>query len=63
MKFIKWNNINNAIERVDACRTKDGKLLLVELEDLNPYLSLLDLDEDTRKKFVNDLIEVIKVGY
>jgi len=29
------------------------------LEDLNPYLSLLELDEYTRDNFVNDLIKVI----
>ena len=39
-KFIEWNDIKHGIQRVDACRTKTGKLLLVELEDLNPFLSL-----------------------
>ena len=39
-KFIEWNDIKYGIQRVDACRTKTGKLLLVELEDLNPFLSL-----------------------
>jgi len=58
-KFIEWNDIEKGIQRVDACRTNDGKLLLVELEDLNPYLSLLELDEYTRDNFVNDLIKVI----
>lgn len=55
-KFIKWNKIKNGIQRVDACRTQDGKLLLVELEDLNPYLSILELDENTGEKFIIDLI-------
>ena len=55
-KFIKWNKIKNGIQRVDACRTQDGKLLLVEIEDLNPYLSILELDENTREKFIVDLI-------
>ena len=39
-RFIEWNSIRNGIQRVDACRTKDGRLLLVELEDLTPYLSI-----------------------
>lgn len=39
-KFIDWNDLGHGIQRVDACRTQDGDLLLVELEDLNPYLSL-----------------------
>ena len=55
-KFIDWNDIENGIQRVDACRTQDGKLLLVELEDLNPYLSILELDCETREKFLNDFI-------
>lgn len=58
-KFIRWNNIENGIQRVDACRTQDGELLLVELEDLNPYLSILEIDEKTRKKFLNDFISVL----
>ncbi|MEV0534465.1 hypothetical protein [Kitasatospora sp. NPDC050463] len=39
-RFIEWNTLDHGIQRVDACRTRDGDLLLVELEDLNPYLSL-----------------------
>ncbi len=54
-KFIDWNDIRHGIQRVDACRTRDGGLLLVEMEDLNPYLSLLQTEEDTRKKFLSDL--------
>lgn len=59
-KFIKWNCIENGIQRVDACRTKEGELLLVELEDLNPYLSVLELDEKTRSDFMNHLITALK---
>lgn len=53
--FIEWNNINHGIQRVDACRDNNGKLLLVELEDLNPYLSLLDISPNLRDKFVKKL--------
>ena len=59
-RFIEWNSIKKGIQRVDACRTKDGKLLLVELEDLNPYLSLLEVNEETRDRFMHDLIDAIK---
>jgi hypothetical protein len=45
---------------VDACRTRDGRLLLIELEDLNPYLSLLELDEKTRETFVANMVNVLK---
>ncbi|MCX4997509.1 hypothetical protein [Streptomyces longwoodensis] len=51
-RFIDWNGLRHGIQRVDACRAPDGGLLLVELEDLNPYLSLDALDEDRREAFV-----------
>ncbi|ACZ88342.1 hypothetical protein [Streptosporangium roseum] len=51
-RFVDWNDIDHGIQRVDACRTPDGELLLVELEDLNPYLSLDLLDEEVRDSFV-----------
>ena len=55
-RFVEWNNLSWGIQRVDACRTRDGRLLLVELEDLNPYLSLMELDEHVREHFVRTLI-------
>ena len=54
-KFIEWNDIKYGIQRVDACRTKTGKLLLVELEDLNPFLSLQSTSVETQKRFLTDL--------
>ncbi|AHV96018.1 hypothetical protein [Paenibacillus sabinae] len=54
-RFIEWNRLDFGIQRVDACRTKQGELLLVELEDLNPYLSLLELTPDIRERFVERL--------
>lgn len=51
-RFIDWNAIDHGIQRVDACRAPGGELLLVELEDLNPYLSLDALDDDGRDAFV-----------
>ncbi|PPS80543.1 hypothetical protein [Streptomyces sp. MH60] len=54
-RFIEWNGIDHGIQRVDACRAPGGELLLVELEDLNPYLSLDALDEPVRDAFVTAL--------
>ncbi|WP_333778274.1 hypothetical protein [Streptomyces sp. IBSBF 3136] len=54
-RFIDWNALGHGIQRVDACRTRDGGLLLVELEDLNPYLSLDALPEEDRDAFVTAL--------
>ncbi|MFZ3596848.1 hypothetical protein [Streptomyces sp. BH104] len=51
--FVEWNTLPHGIQRVDACRAPDGRLLLVELEDLNPYLSLDLVDEATREAFVS----------
>ncbi|MBA4863617.1 hypothetical protein H1V43_19955 [Streptomyces sp. PSKA54] len=51
-RFIGWNTIDHGIQRVDACRTQEGELLLVELEDLNPYLSLDLVADRTREAFV-----------
>ncbi|MFG2359543.1 hypothetical protein [Streptomyces sp. NPDC048521] len=50
-RFVDWNDLGHGIQRVDACRTPDGELLLVELEDLNPYLSLEALPEEARDAF------------
>lgn len=54
-RFIEWNNLDWGIQRVDACRVEEGKLLLVELEDLNPYLSLLELSSETRHTFIETM--------
>ncbi|MFT2689959.1 hypothetical protein [Clavibacter zhangzhiyongii] len=55
-RFVDWNDVEHGIQRVDACRTRDGELLLVELEDLNPYLSLDRIGEDAREAFVASVI-------
>lgn len=39
-------------QRIDACRDERGNLLLVELEDLNPYLSVLELSSELKDKFI-----------
>lgn len=54
-RFIDWNGMAHGIQRVDACRTADGELLLVELEDLNPYLSLDSISDERRRSFVRHL--------
>ncbi|MET9295809.1 hypothetical protein [Streptomyces sp. NPDC003077] len=53
--FIDWNTLDHGIQRVDACRTREGGLLLVELEDLNPYLSLDLVPDRTRDAFVTGM--------
>ncbi|MEU3058792.1 hypothetical protein AB0P12_08190 [Streptomyces subrutilus] len=53
--FIAWNTLDHGIQRVDACRAPSGELLLVELEDLNPYLSLDLLPPAVQDAFVTAL--------
>lgn len=59
-RFIDWNSMQRGIQRVDACKLKDRSLLLVELEDLNPFLSLDTLKEETRDKFILNFIQALK---
>lgn len=59
-RFIAWNSLDHGIQRVDACRTRDGDLLLVELEDLNPYLSLDRTTDRTREGFVKAVTSSIQ---
>lgn len=54
-RFVDWNTLDHGIQRVDACRTPEGGLLLVELEDLNPYLSLDRVPEPVRERFAETL--------
>lgn len=58
--FIDWNTLDHGIQRVDACRAPSGELLLVELEDLNPYLSLDLLPPPVRESFVTALVASLK---
>ncbi len=55
MKFIHWNTCKFGIQRVDACRTKDGQLRLMELEDYNPFLSLNLLEPSVKEHFLEGL--------
>ncbi|WP_406387191.1 hypothetical protein [Streptomyces sp. NBC_00211] len=55
--FIEWNTLSHGIQRVDACRAPSGELLLVELEDLNPYLSLDLVSPAERESFITALTE------
>ncbi|GAA3010118.1 hypothetical protein [Actinokineospora diospyrosa] len=58
-RFIDWNTLTHGIQRVDACRTGAG-LLLVELEDLNPYLSLDLVPEATRDTFIHAVAQSVR---
>ncbi|MFE9366143.1 hypothetical protein ACFYNN_25835 [Streptomyces sp. NPDC006978] len=59
-RFVEWNTLTHGIQRVDACRTPEGGLLLVELEDLNPYLSLDLVSDRVREAFVARLRDSVR---
>jgi len=59
-KFIDWNALPYGIQRIDALRTRDGELLLNEVEDFCPFLSLLDIPEELRNSFVARFIESLQ---
>ncbi|MFD6904953.1 hypothetical protein [Streptomyces sp. NPDC060077] len=59
-QFVEWNTLGHGIQRVDACRAPGGGLLLVELEDLNPYLSLDALDDAGREAFVSAMVTSLR---
>tara|TARA_R110002051_G_scaffold115396_1_gene188492 strand:- start:72 stop:878 length:807 start_codon:yes stop_codon:yes gene_type:complete len=59
-KFVHWNNMERGIVRIDAGRLRDNSLLLVEVEDLNPFLSLDALSEANRKSFLKNFISALK---
>lgn len=59
-RFVAWNDIRHGIQRVDACRTTTGELLLLELEDLNPFLSLDRTTPDAREELVEAFVAGIR---
>jgi hypothetical protein len=51
--FVDWADLPYGIQRIDAIRTADGRLLLTEVENLCPYLYLSDLDPDGQRSFLD----------
>lgn len=60
-KFVLWNGMERGIVRIDACRLTDNSLLLVEVEDLNPFLSLDALSVTKRNAFLYNFIAALQV--
>lgn len=59
-RFVDRNALDVGVQRVDAGRTFTGELLLVELEDLNPYLSLDLLPPAVREAFCAALVASLR---
>ena len=58
-RFISWNPISG-IQRIDFLRTYDNQMLLLEVEDWCPYLSLFDCENLPRRHFISTLVKAIK---
>ena len=50
-RFVEWTGLPYGVQRIDAVRIKDGRLLLTEIENLCPYLYLDALDDGERSSF------------
>lgn len=59
-RFVEWNDVRHGIQRVDACRTPAGGLLLLELEDLNPFLSLDRATAESREELVRAFVTAVE---
>ena len=47
-QFVRWNAMPYGLQRIDGCRTIEGRLLLMEIDSRMPILTLFDLSESTR---------------
>jgi len=55
-QFLDWNKLPYGLQRIDACRLKNGKLFLMEIEDTFPMLSLDMLSDETKEKVLACLV-------
>ena len=60
-RFVHWNGTSRGIVRIDGVReTSSDKLLLMEIEDYNPYLSLDLLPLPDRERVADVLVESVR---
>ncbi len=55
-QFVDWNKLPYGLQRIDACRLADGQILLMEIEDTFPVLSLDMLSQATKTKLITSLV-------
>lgn len=58
-RFVKWNGLPYGIQRIDAARMPDGALLLMEVEDSMPLLSLDALGTHSRDAVLASIVESV----
>lgn len=55
-QFVTWNNLPYGIQRIDTLKLRSGELLLSEIEDICPYLYLLEIDEKIKRKILRRIL-------
>jgi hypothetical protein len=61
--FIDWSKMTRGIQRVDMIKLYNGDLLLLEVEDDSPYLSLTEVSDKIKERFLIYLEESISRAF
>ncbi len=59
-QFIDWNHLPYGLQRIDFGATMQDKMLLMEIEDWCPQLSLSDMDKTARDSFLRNLVQSLR---
>lgn len=55
--FVRWNKLPYGLQRIDAARTRTQELLLMEIEDTMPMLTLSDLPNSSRERILENFVK------
>ena len=58
-KFVEWNKMPYGLQRIDVALQADGKMLLLEIEDFSPFLSLQMLSPGLRAHVIETLAKSV----
>lgn len=58
-RFVEWTGVRHAVQRIDALQLNDGSLLLLEIEDNWPYLSLPQLPQAEQIKILQAIRDAL----
>lgn len=58
--FVRWNRLPYGIQRIDVAKLPDGGMLLMEVEDSMPLLSLADLPVAVRDVATEAIVESVR---
>ena len=59
-QFMSWNKMRFGVCRIDALKTDDEKLLLLEIEDDSPYFSITEIDEMLKNLFLEKMKQSVE---